>query len=231
MPRWFRFGWAEPFPRTGCAPARGNYYKTLLAGGCRESAKSDVLSHERPCRTKSEARERAGNRRLCLPSLAYSLIQETKMQLGLAARDISYTVRSLRRTATGCCQRTFGPRTRRCRNVLVALDRYRAHVRLFPGAACAAVRMPLGFVLAYAAIRLTARYLVPLPGADPLTFVAVPLVLAVVVLLACYFPAARASREPDRSLTCVVRAHEGRKTLRACTLAGTSLSPFPQSAL
>ena len=52
----------------------------------------------------------------------------------------------------------------------------------------------LGFALAFAAIRLTSRFVAPLPPADALTFLAVPLLLGAAILLACYLPAARAAR-------------------------------------
>ena len=53
---------------------------------------------------------------------------------------------------------------------------------------------PNYFGLAFAAIRYASHTIVPLPDADVVTFVAVPLVLVLVVLLACYLPARRAAR-------------------------------------
>jgi predicted permease len=52
----------------------------------------------------------------------------------------------------------------------------------------------IGFALAFAAIRYASHAIVPLPDLDAATFVAVPLILAAVVLAACYFPARRAAR-------------------------------------
>jgi putative ABC transport system permease protein len=51
----------------------------------------------------------------------------------------------------------------------------------------------LGLMLTYAALRVTARF-VTLPQLDAGTWVMVPLVLAVAILLACYVPARRAAR-------------------------------------
>jgi ABC-type antimicrobial peptide transport system permease subunit len=62
------------------------------------------------------------------------------------------------------------------------------------GLKIAATGAVLGFTLSYAAIRLTSRYVVPMPSGDALTFLAVPLLLGTVILLACYLPAARAGR-------------------------------------
>ena len=57
-----------------------------------------------------------------------------------------------------------------------------------------ALVLALGFALAFGAIRYVSHAIVPLPDLDAATFVTVPLVLAAVVLLACYLPARRASR-------------------------------------
>jgi predicted permease len=62
------------------------------------------------------------------------------------------------------------------------------------GAAVAIAGIALGFALAFAAIRYASHAIVPLPDLDAATFVAVPIVLAAVVLLASYLPARRASR-------------------------------------
>ena len=52
----------------------------------------------------------------------------------------------------------------------------------------------LGLAAAFAAGRVLSGFLVGVTAADPLTFVAVPLLLALVALAACYLPARRAMR-------------------------------------
>jgi ABC-type antimicrobial peptide transport system permease subunit len=52
----------------------------------------------------------------------------------------------------------------------------------------------LGLGLAWAAVRLTSANVVAMPAIDLFTFAGIPLVLAGVVLLACYIPARRAAR-------------------------------------
>ena len=61
------------------------------------------------------------------------------------------------------------------------------------GVTVTTVGVLLGFALSYAAIRITSSYVVALPSADALTFLAVPLLLGAVILLACYVPATRAA--------------------------------------
>lgn len=56
------------------------------------------------------------------------------------------------------------------------------------------VGLTLGVVLALAAIRVTSSTVVAIPAMDGLTFITVPLLLAAVILLACYVPARRAAR-------------------------------------
>lgn len=51
----------------------------------------------------------------------------------------------------------------------------------------------VGFALSFAAIRYASHAFVPLPDVDVATFLAVPLLLAIVVLAACYVPARRAA--------------------------------------
>jgi ABC-type lipoprotein release transport system permease subunit len=48
--------------------------------------------------------------------------------------------------------------------------------------------------LTFAAIRIFSRLVAPLPSMDLVTFCAVPTLLGVVVLVACYIPALRAAR-------------------------------------
>jgi len=62
------------------------------------------------------------------------------------------------------------------------------------GGAVAIAGIVAGFALAFAAVRYASHAIVPLPDLDAATFVAVPLVLAAVVLAACYLPARRAAR-------------------------------------
>jgi ABC-type antimicrobial peptide transport system permease subunit len=56
------------------------------------------------------------------------------------------------------------------------------------------VAVVIGLVAAGGATRLLASQLFGVSLADPLTFTAVPLLLALVALVACYLPARRASR-------------------------------------
>jgi putative ABC transport system permease protein len=62
------------------------------------------------------------------------------------------------------------------------------------GASVLAAGVVIGFALAFAAIRYASHAIVPLPDMDAATFVLVPLILIVIVLLACYLPARRAAR-------------------------------------
>ncbi len=62
------------------------------------------------------------------------------------------------------------------------------------GLAVAGGGIALGFALAFAAVRYASHAIVPLPDADTVTFIVVPLVLIVMVLLACVLPARRAAR-------------------------------------
>jgi len=80
------------------------------------------------------------------------------------------------------------------RMVLGAQRRDVVRLILKDGAAVVLIGVALGFLLAFAAIRYASHAIVPLPDTDAVTFVIVPLLLAVIVLLACYLPARRASR-------------------------------------
>jgi predicted permease len=62
------------------------------------------------------------------------------------------------------------------------------------GARVAGIGSACGFVLAFVAIHLTSNRVVAIPTLDIATLVIVPLILATVVLLACYVPARRAAR-------------------------------------
>ncbi|HUJ43160.1 MAG TPA: ABC transporter permease [Opitutaceae bacterium] len=65
---------------------------------------------------------------------------------------------------------------------------------LWEGLALAAVGIALGLVLAMAVTRLLASFLFGVSPFDPVTFVGVPLLLALVTLLACWLPARRATQ-------------------------------------
>lgn len=62
------------------------------------------------------------------------------------------------------------------------------------GLKVAALGSVAGLVLGYAAIRITSSRFLALPQIDLATLIAVPLVLAAVVVLACGLPARRATR-------------------------------------
>lgn len=59
----------------------------------------------------------------------------------------------------------------------------------------------IGLVLAFAGGQLASRFLFGVDGADPVTFLGVPLLLGSVAFVAGFFPAYRASRvDPVRAL-------------------------------
>jgi putative ABC transport system permease protein len=62
------------------------------------------------------------------------------------------------------------------------------------GAKVAALGSVFGFILAFVAIRVTSNQLIAIPAMDVATLAVVPLILAVVILFACYVPARRAAR-------------------------------------
>jgi predicted permease len=62
------------------------------------------------------------------------------------------------------------------------------------GARLAAVGILLGLVLSFVTGKMMANFLYGVRPTDPLTFVAVSMLLVVVILFACYFPARRATR-------------------------------------
>ena len=80
------------------------------------------------------------------------------------------------------------------RMVLGAQRRDVIRLILVDGAGVVIAGIVIGFAFAFSAIRYASHAIVPLPDADPLTFVVVPAVLIAVVLLACYLPARRAAR-------------------------------------
>jgi putative ABC transport system permease protein len=80
------------------------------------------------------------------------------------------------------------------RIVLGAQRRDVIRLVLRDGVGVAVVGIVAGFALAFAAIRYASHAIVPLPDADAVTFIVVPIVLVAMVLLACVLPARRAAR-------------------------------------
>jgi len=69
------------------------------------------------------------------------------------------------------------------------------------GAKLALLGMAVGIALALLATQLMSSLLIGISARDPITFLAVPLLMAGVTLLACYVPARRAARlDPMRAL-------------------------------
>jgi putative ABC transport system permease protein len=62
------------------------------------------------------------------------------------------------------------------------------------GLVLALIGVAIGITGAFALTRLMASLLFGVTATDPLTFIAVPALLVVVTLLACYLPARRATR-------------------------------------
>jgi predicted permease len=80
------------------------------------------------------------------------------------------------------------------RMVLGADRRDVARLVLSDGAGVVIAGIVVGFGLAFSIIRYASHAIVPLPDADAVTFIVVPLVLVAMVLLACVLPARRAAR-------------------------------------
>jgi ABC-type antimicrobial peptide transport system permease subunit len=81
--------------------------------------------------------------------------------------------------------------------VRVALGAQRADVLrmiLGQGIKMTALGVLIGLVAAFGLTRLMSRLLFGVSASDPVTFIAVALLLALVALAACYFPARRAAR-------------------------------------
>ena len=76
------------------------------------------------------------------------------------------------------------------------LSRYKAQKRMVLGEGMRTmfIGIAIGLVSALALARTTAHLLYGIAPSDPLTFVIVPIILAVVGLLACWIPARRATR-------------------------------------
>jgi putative ABC transport system permease protein len=71
------------------------------------------------------------------------------------------------------------------------------------GLALTAVGVGLGVIGAFGLTRLLKNLLFEVSYTDPFTFMMVPLLLVLVALAACYFPARRATRvDPMTSLRC-----------------------------
>src|SRR5260370_9747642 len=62
------------------------------------------------------------------------------------------------------------------------------------GIAISVVGLLVGLVAALAVTRLTVRLLYGISATDPVTFIVIALLLLCVTLLACYFPARRATK-------------------------------------
>ena len=62
------------------------------------------------------------------------------------------------------------------------------------GGRTAAVGIALGIAIGYAAVRLARQYVMALPSLDVFTLVGAPIVIGVIVLVACYIPARRGAR-------------------------------------
>jgi putative ABC transport system permease protein len=68
----------------------------------------------------------------------------------------------------------------------------------------AMIGVVVGLIGAFALTRLIATLLFGVAATDPLTFVAIPLLLLFVALIACYLPARRAARlDPKIALTAI----------------------------
>jgi predicted permease len=80
------------------------------------------------------------------------------------------------------------------RMALGAEDRTVFRMILGHGARLAVVGMFLGLALSFVTGKMIANFLYGVRPTDPLTFVAVSMLLVIVILFACYFPARRATR-------------------------------------
>jgi len=66
-----------------------------------------------------------------------------------------------------------------------------------------AAGLAIGSIAAFAAARVLRSQLYEVSSSDPVTFIAVALLLAFVACLACYFPARRAAKaDPMTALRC-----------------------------
>jgi putative ABC transport system permease protein len=80
------------------------------------------------------------------------------------------------------------------RLALGATPRNILYLVLRKGMALTLLGVGIGLAASFALTRLMSSLLFGVKAADPLTFVAVPLVLSMVALLACFIPARRATK-------------------------------------
>jgi putative ABC transport system permease protein len=74
------------------------------------------------------------------------------------------------------------------------MPEWRDEIRRRLAATVAAMAAVPGLALGVIALHVTSRLVGPTPTSDVVTFIAVPLLMAAVILLACYLPAHRAAR-------------------------------------
>ena len=80
------------------------------------------------------------------------------------------------------------------RMALGARVRHILQITLGKGIVLVSIGVIVGLIAAFSLTRLMAHLLFGVSATDPITFAGVPVILAIVALLACYFPARRAAR-------------------------------------